>query len=161
MLKKSNYRVYYFFIIFLALMLFVPPILRLTMPKDNKEISGTESKANIVKEQQLICEITKLTRDKAITITTYTNYKNTKLQNITFNFEGLDEKSKVDFGQYYDMKNILVNVKGAEQTSDSSVIFDFTNNKTYNEEYLNNYSKSINEQQKYYEDNGYECIIVE
>ena len=160
----KNYNVYYLIIVFLVIMIFIPPLLRFAIPKQNpvsssnqtlKSDSPTTNNKTEQKPSDIVNLICKMS-DPEITITT--TYKSDTIQKIIFSSKLLVEDTESDNSI---ITNIL-NFKSIDKSvfSNNTLSFDFSNNDFFGESLLENYSRKKEVQQSYYEQIGFTCNVT-
>lgn len=154
MSKDSGNGIWYLLIFFFVIMIFVPPLFRFAYPKAENISNESPENSNT---SMLSCK--KNTQDYEYLIET--QYNNDKLSVITFrknqtSQQNSDQTNESDNQDWFDILSNMNPMGKVTQGNQTTIVFDFEKNK-YDEELLVNYIKSITDEKKYYENQGFTC----
>lgn len=171
-MKDSNgYGLYYLIIVFLIVMIGIPPLLRVLIPNEklnntnNNKNNNTEkvddkidqkdNNTNNVNGNNLTCNIMNPLDDNKDLINVVTEYKDDEVVSLKIMYDSIllqdNNSSQLDITKLKDVKG-----SSFDDTS-NTITFDFSNNsvdKTKLEQFLNKPS----DQKKYYENLGFTCV---
>lgn len=160
-MKESNCRSYYLYIALLIILILIPPLLRVIIPKDENSIDSNKLNSKVKKEVNLYCEITKAYNNDVMSINVNTNYIDSKIDNIVFNYVNFNESNFSYFKEYYNELNNLKSINGVEMYGNLTLFFNFNKNNLSNQKSLEKYTNKVDSQKKYYESKGYSCYKYE
>lgn len=170
MKDNNGYGLYYLIIVFLIIMIGIPPLLRVLLPKEDlgntnnnkntntEEIEDkSEQKDNNVSTNgnSLTCNIMNPLEENKYLINIITEYKDDKVVLLKVMYDNIllqdNNSSQLDITKLKDIKG-----SSFDNTS-NTITFDF-NNDSIDREKLEQFLNKPNDQKKYYENLGFTCI---
>lgn len=155
--SSTNLGIFYLLIIFFVIMIFIPPIFRLIIPKeDNNPISSLKT---------LSCDLEESVMENNVILNIITLYDNDNISTIKFSYSTdapqnieIVKKNSTFLTEFDNLKYISGSV--FEQNENTYYIkFDYTSNDFSNEYRLQKYSGNLDNQKLYYESKGFTCSI--
>lgn len=156
--KSSENGVWYLLIVFLILMIFIPPIFRLVFPKEEvKQNSNQNINNDVYKTLNCSYSLRDIEDYRVVS-----KYKNDDINSISFKYKEAQDDSLSQSNIYSIFKNISgIEFAVVSNESEMYTINFYDIDKMKNESLLSDYIKDINNQKATYESLGFTCNISE
>lgn len=148
---KSN--IWYYLIVFFVIMIFIPPLLRFAIPKDESQTPVKTPTQSTIK--RLTCK----DNDGMYEITN--NYSDGNLISLVFTSDIFNDESILENED--EMITYMKDLKLITNASlnDNRLVFNFNNNNFSEVEQLQRFIRDIDTQKAYYEQLGLNCSVSE
>ncbi|MDD6879483.1 MAG: hypothetical protein PUD59_04580 [bacterium] len=152
----KNYKVYYLFIVFLIIMIFVPPLFRIIIPKEENN-----SSKNVYTFKIMDCNTVKSNNNNMLNILYQTIYRNDAIYSLKITYQNVNDSSLNDFNsemlEFQQLKDIPI---AQYNSSENSIFFNVASLDDSSKEVLSNYINDIDTQKNLYESKGFSCKIA-